>query len=330
LKSVKSIVMYNKKINVFVLIMFVFAVIACTKTEAYEPEPNNRILEFKITNLSDTVLFGAIDNIDNTITVYIPFYYGMSVIDPEIKLENGAVLKGEILPVSVKDTTHTYTVISSEGLSRTYKLVMLQKSDMAMNLFISTTNIYPESLLTIMGDFMSTSTETLEMFFVNKVTKDTSYIDLNKPVSIELNTTIRDLPHSYLLRTYLRVEMDSGQYDIHLTHLGRTEVVKDPLRIQYRPPTIASVWSPITVKPGGEIGFNPGSGRLLIDPRSVQMTLNGNTYDLTILPKSNRKMIYVQLPADVPAGNYTNVPFVFKFGEWNPVNANFSIIISAE
>ncbi len=58
---------------------------ACTKTTGPDPLPQNRILSFKVVNLTDTVIYGAIDDIDNTITVYIPFYYGLTVIDPRIE-----------------------------------------------------------------------------------------------------------------------------------------------------------------------------------------------------------------------------------------------------
>jgi len=74
----------------------------CTKTEELALLPADKILEYKVTNLpNDDVIYGAIDNEANTITVYLPYYYGLLVIDPTIKVANGASLTEEILKTDV-------------------------------------------------------------------------------------------------------------------------------------------------------------------------------------------------------------------------------------
>src|SRR6186713_2843848 len=102
----------NKNTCIFLCIFTgsVLMLCSCKKTIGLEPLPKNRMTSYKVTNLADTVIYGAIDNIENTITVYVPFYYGMSVIDPTITLDAGAKLSEEAEPVSVTDTTQTYTV----------------------------------------------------------------------------------------------------------------------------------------------------------------------------------------------------------------------------
>ncbi len=304
--------------------------VTCTKQVDYERQPENRILEYKITNLSDTVLYGVIDNIENTITVYVPFYYGMAVIDPEIMLDNGAVLEGEVLPVSVTDSTTIYTVRSSEGIARVYKLIIVQKNSVPLQLSWLVNNVFPESNFAIMGDFMGGSTETLRLYMISRANGDTVLPDQNRPITIRLNTTTPDYPYAYILTAYLPVSIDSGYYDVQMQYLGRLETVEEPLHVSYQVPAIAPVWSPVTVSPGGEISFNASTGRQLIDPLSVQVTIDGNVFDMQILSHSTRKTLYVKLPENVPAGDHGTVPFRFQFGAWNPITFNMPIIISAE
>jgi hypothetical protein len=80
----------------------------CTKTEELALLPADKILEYKVTNLpNDEVIYGAIDNEANTITVYVPYYYGLLVIDPSITLSNGASIAEEILPVKTDEKNQT-------------------------------------------------------------------------------------------------------------------------------------------------------------------------------------------------------------------------------
>ncbi len=95
--------------------------------------PANTILEYKVTNAADT-LYGAIDNIKNTITLYIPYYVGIDHVVPVIKIAGDAKLldsagneinlDGGIAPVPVDATGYTYTVLGSDNSKRTYTLLL--------------------------------------------------------------------------------------------------------------------------------------------------------------------------------------------------------------
>lgn len=63
--------------------------------------PNARILEYTVEN-SPTTIYSAIDNSTRTITVYLPHYYALKVIDPAITLPEGASISPddeELVPV---------------------------------------------------------------------------------------------------------------------------------------------------------------------------------------------------------------------------------------
>jgi len=62
-------------------ILGVITLFSCTKTEEidYQKDPQNKIVEFKITN-SQQQLLAAIDQEKNTINVYIPYYLGILLL----------------------------------------------------------------------------------------------------------------------------------------------------------------------------------------------------------------------------------------------------------
>lgn len=286
---------------------------------------------YKVTNLADTVIYGAIDNIENTITVYVPFYYGMSVIDPTITLDAGATLTEEAEPVSVTDTTQTYTVKGRDGSTRIYKLKIVQNSTFPLNLIWAYTlginpELTPNAQFNILGDFGGTSIATLSVAIISRATGDTLIPDSNQPLSIQL-TTASGFPQTYMLSGYLPLNTDSGYYDIAIGYLGQRQVMNKPLHVHYNVPGLAPIWEVITVAQGGEISFN--ASNLFINPVSVETTLNGVTYSLTIQSTTTRKILKVKLPNNFPAGNWGTLPFVFRFGNWDPITFNVPLTVTA-
>ncbi len=96
---------------------------ACTKTEKLPDEPKNKITAYKI-ETAEGILFGAIDNINNTIKVYIPYYFDFAIIDPIIELSEGAKLKNEAEPIEIDAQDYIYTVVGADNTTRDYKLII--------------------------------------------------------------------------------------------------------------------------------------------------------------------------------------------------------------
>ena len=148
---------------------------ACTKTTSPNPLPKNRILSFKVTNLTDTLIYGAIDDIDNTITVYVPFYYGLTLIDPEIELSEGATLAEEALPVNIGETA-TYNVTGADGSKRAYKLSIVLQSTPPLNALwaVSNLTIYPRSNMpSVKGNFWARNKALLRLVLRNQANDKT-------------------------------------------------------------------------------------------------------------------------------------------------------------
>lgn len=114
---------------------------SCTKTETVEAP--NRITEFKITNVPEgkDPIYGAINDNDNTIKVYLPFFYYLPVIIPEIKTSAGASVtpsnrevSGNLFDAFKTGQPLTYVVKPVTGPERIYTLhVETQQGELKLN-----------------------------------------------------------------------------------------------------------------------------------------------------------------------------------------------------
>jgi len=321
----------NKNTCIFLCIFTgsVLMLCSCKKTIGLEPLPKNKMTEYKVSNLADTVIYGAIDNIENTITVYVPFYYAMSVIDPEIKLEPGAMLAEEPEPVSVSDTSYKYIVKGSDGSQRIYKLIIVERSSIPLNLLwlAGIHDVTPGGGVNFIGDFASTSTSSLSVDFISRTGGDTLHYDSNGQVKITLFTG-NDYPHSYILIGAIPKNADSGYYDVRIRHLGREQVMGSPLHVSYLTPGISTIWSTITIAQGGQFSLLPAGGSLFIDPVSAEANLNNTKYILTIQSSTTRSALVLKVPDNFPVGDHGNVPVTFRFGNWEPFVYNIPLTIT--
>ncbi|RXK86474.1 hypothetical protein [Filimonas effusa] len=122
-------------------IFMIAAITACTKTETVDAP--NRITEFKISNIPEgkDPVYGAINDNSNTITAYLPFYYQLPVIIPEITVSAGAKVTPEsgsvvdnLLEAFKTGKELTYTVKPTNGPERIYTLKLeTQQSNLLLN-----------------------------------------------------------------------------------------------------------------------------------------------------------------------------------------------------
>jgi hypothetical protein len=116
---------------------------SCKKTivNPLPSQPDDRILEYKITNVQGSPIYGAVDDSKKTITVVIPAYLQLVTLQPEIKITDGATvspasnaLVQNIPEVFLKKREVSYTVKGKSGLNSTYKLELkVQQVDFKIN-----------------------------------------------------------------------------------------------------------------------------------------------------------------------------------------------------
>lgn len=105
---------------------------ACTDTETVEPPAPlaNRILTYEVANTADR-LYGAVNDQDSTIKVYLPYFYYLTVLEGNVTVSEGATVtpaSGTLLrnvPAIAKgDTTVYYNVTAADGSSNRYRLLV--------------------------------------------------------------------------------------------------------------------------------------------------------------------------------------------------------------
>jgi hypothetical protein len=130
------------------------AITSCTKTDLIaKPEAQNRILSYKISApAGEQPVLGVVDDHDSTITVYLPAYFYLSVLLPEITVSEGASVSPasntvveNLLPLMQTGETISYTVTGKDGSKRTYRVHIISQqlptivNELTTNVSIPTT-----------------------------------------------------------------------------------------------------------------------------------------------------------------------------------------------
>lgn len=312
---------------------------SCKKTEytEYEKEPLNRILEYKVTNSQQQLLLGAIDDVSNTITLYIPYYMGIDHIVSEVKIDAGAKIFDEsgkeldldggagLEPVPVGDTIVKYTVKGSDGSSRTYSLVQevlpysepLEVTYQDARPDVEILNKPVASRINIFGNFESTSKNAKFIF-----------TDRNTGAVYENFFLVNSLVpgnQRYTMTVDISPDVIAGDYDVKVIHQGRTAELA-PIRLRYQKPYHGLFSSSSSYAPGDTITFKAinytsesldgvyvGLERvylklrkeyLYVVPDGFPEELYDQEIELEIISKT-RSEVKARFP-DIPAGNYQN------------------------
>jgi hypothetical protein len=317
---------YKTKINRLILnishvvcLLAALFTLSCTKTMELAPLPQNKITEFKIVNLPDTVIFGSIDQVDKSITVYIPYYYGLAVIDPEIKVSEGARLTEEVLPIDLNETGTSYTVKAKDGSTQVYKLKIVQQNTPDLTVRWSNTGVfYPRTTLSITGNFMASGVGLAKVHLISeKTSKETL---LNGGILV----TGSGLYEYYLNALEIPTDIDTGYYKGRISFLGHIKELPQ-IHIIYKQPDV--LIGSKEVKRGDEIVYSAAPETVIIGLKSVNVTIAGITYDLPIKSYNNTSITLI-IPNDFPLGEHLYIPMKILFNNWATLNKTASITVT--
>lgn len=272
---------------------------ACKKTEIvpYEREAQNHIVEFMVTNVEES-LYGVVDNMDNTITVYIPYYLNTNFIIPKIRLDEGAKLidaagneidiREDMEPVHVDSTGYTYTVKDAKEVLRTYTLIskIVPYKDAlklgyaltqdANNNYIADEAAESEALvnqsITIYGNFESSSKN-------GKATLINNSTNAAVAGGLQIvNVARAQLFHYMTLQ--ISPDIDSGYYHIVIEHQGRKDTLPT-IHLSFQKPQfewLAKTWAAgdtVTLNVIANGGVNTGIKRGYAQLSSVHYNFPG-------------------------------------------------------
>lgn len=262
------------KLNRYLLKLFTTALLplllhSCKKTEIveYEKESQNRILEYRVTN-SKQSLYGAINQDNNTITIYIPYYLSIDYLVADIKLDEGAImldstgteinLDGGLDPLPV-GTSIKYTVRGADEASRTYTIIQkISPYDQPLTAWFTggegnTTGLEKPvgARFSLYGNFASIS-KAAKFTFRDKQT-GTVYHDFFRVWSVAPGNSY------YSMTVDVLPDARAGEFDVHMEHQGR-KVQLPSVKLKYQPPRTALMSSSASYAPGDTIVFDCVSG----------------------------------------------------------------------
>lgn len=303
------------------LLMVLFA---CKKTMDLPAQPGNRILSYKVTNVQDTVIYGAIDETEKNITVYVPFYYNLAVIDPEIKLSDGAKLQEPVDAVEVTRTDVVYKVKAADGTIASYKLkIVVQNAGDLYVKELSTASIiavfYPNAQFIVSGNFFTVDPALIDTRLVAKnggKESSISYGTMGGGRNVENGQVAYNINYNTLLPT-----LDSGLYYIKVKVFGQSAQSRYPIRISYKQPDIALVSREL--KQGESFSYNVMPGTVLTGIKSVALADDKGVFRNLILGAYTRTQLLLQVPDNFPPGDYQQLRI--EFDGWNTLTKSFII-----
>lgn len=137
--------MRNVEIGITGFIVFVLGVSSCKKTvenwkdikadtvkDTVTTRENNRIISYKVQSPTNDGIYAAINDGDNTINVYLPYFYALNFLEvASIGLPAGTTIApaaDELVPV-FPGSPFTYTVTAANKTTRMYtvKTIVLQE-----------------------------------------------------------------------------------------------------------------------------------------------------------------------------------------------------------
>lgn len=321
--------MKRKLANLFFFIAAFLSLSACKKTTDLPPLSNSKIIAYKVP-VADGTILGAIDEHDKTITVYLPFYYQLDVIDPEIILDDGASLQDEVKPVEVLDSTVTYTVRGADHSTVTYKLiVMLQQitpliiQEVSSETAIATWGI-GASTIVLRGNFNTNDPAKIKTYLVDERGQET-------PLSANTGSGPARVTVSMIgnekLYTFGNLQvpqtLDTGLYKIKVNIQALSAETQYPVRLGYQRPNIDH--HSINVKSGESFTIKTSSN-VFHDFREFSITVNGEKVLLPI-ESYNRTEAVIRVPKNVPPGQYYPTAL---FGDFSPFGTNWPVTVINE
>lgn len=304
----------------FILLAAAFA--SCKKTVELPALSKSSITTYKVVNLPDTVIYGAIDQLDKSITIYIPYFYNLTVIDPEISVSDGASITEKVEPFLISTASVKYTIKGADGTSTIYTVKVVQQNPPSLTINWADeeyTETSPAMYLpSILGDFHSSNSGGVKVTITHSKT--------GKAITL-LTPSITPSGNSYSLGAQIPADADTGSYSVKVDFLGNTATLKKPLHIKYIQPGVVMTYQ--EAKQGDTITFLADQS-VFINLKSVKVTVNNTTYNLPIQSYTLQTM-KLKIPDDFPVGDYFyKAAFSFEFEGWDTVNRIGMLVVHAK
>lgn len=229
----------------------ILAATACTKTETVDAPAlaTNRVLEYKITNISGDPIYGVINDEKKTITAYIPYYYYLTSLQPEIEVSDGAtVTPGSNTLVEDLDSLFfaaaplQYTVTAKNGTKATYSLLLeTQQPELGMEAPEQDTLLASYTLDEAPYDVQSRYTLRGKNFIVNSaltVKPEVIFLSADNKaypaVATSAFATSDGVNGSFSVYMPYEANIPEGKYRIRVVNYSRQVILENPVYIAHQ------------------------------------------------------------------------------------------------
>lgn len=319
--------MKSKLIPVLCCLLITSVFTACKKTMDLPELSNTKITEYKVP-VSDGTISGVIDESDKTITVYLPFYYQLDVIDPQITVSTGAKLSTAAAPVDVMSETTTYTVNGTNNSSSTYtlKIEIQQLGPLAVIEPSTATTTAGWAIgaktISIQGNFNTTDPTKIKVFLVGSDQVEHALIVSGQTSTV--TPVILATGKTYTLSNIqIPQNLADGNYKVRVKVLRLTGETTNPIKLIYGRPVID--YKVITVKQGDTFTIST-TGEVFYNFQELSIIVGGQK---TLLPivSFTRTEATISVPENIPVGTYA--PTVL-FQGWAASTLNWPINVTAK
>lgn len=320
------IIMKLNHILILFCLMASVLFVACKKKIDYPAQPNSKIESFKVP-VSDGEISGVIDEGDKTITVYLPFFYQLDVIDPKIKLAEGAVLKDKIVPVEVMDVKTTYTVVGADQTSSTYKLVIVIQQITPLVLDeVSTATATTKwgignGFIGVNGNFNTTDVTKVKVYLVGADGKE---IALIPSASSTTGIAVTLLPSGKTYRlANLQVPqtVDPGIYKLRAKVYSLVSEAKYPVEVVYGQPQVT--YAGVTAKAGETFRITT-KAEVFHQFSEFSIMVKGQKTILPIVSYTRTEAV-IRVPEGTPAGAYRPT---LRFEGWPAASYGWTVTVT--
>lgn len=237
---------FHKKLLYICSAIVFFSIASCTETETIAPPElaSNRILEYKVVNTSETI-YGAINEEEQMITVYLPYYYYLTILQAEVSISDGATIVPEsgtyienLVDVIKGDSTVVYTVTDTDGNAVDYQLqVETQQPELVVDELTTDPDnptVYYSSVVYMGYDITSTISLTGENMFSstsNEYLAEVTFIS-EDGTEIPALLTVNNSTSQIVSTVPYNDNIPDGLYDIRVDIYGQSVTLEYPISIQ--------------------------------------------------------------------------------------------------
>lgn len=281
--------------------------------------PGSRMLEYNVANLADGPIYSAIDHASKMITVYLPHYYTLEFIEPEIVLPEGSKVEpesGELVEV-FPETPVSYKVTGKDGTTATYALkVEIQQPQIALN-----------ELGTAEAPFTTTITSGITITgknFIPSVTVTNVFLVDDAGGEIPLRPQTNGTERSTTLLFFPVVDdVEIGKsYWIEMRAYALTQRMQYPVQFIWPNPTV--VFNVVTILKQGETFAVQGTYIRDFTYFGFQI---GADYVPMIVESFTKTEVVIRVPDDYPVGTY-NRRYQYTVNGTTTSNRNSSGVLS--